>query len=63
MSDKTLDKIGFASLACVGGITGYLWAGMLTAAGIATVSTPVGIICGALAFIGMTQGADNSQEE
>lgn len=63
MSDNTLKNIGLAGAACVGGITGYLWATMLATAGIAAVSNPVGIVCGALAFIGMTQSADDAQEE
>lgn len=63
MSNDTLKTIGLAGAACVGGITGYLWATMLTTAGIAAVSNPVGIVCGALAFIGMVQSADSAEEE
>ena len=63
MSDNTLKNIGLAGAACVGGITGYLWATMLTTVGIAAVSNPGGIVCGALAFIGMVHDADSTQEE
>ena len=62
MADKG-KKVGIAALAGIGGVAGYLWAGLLTAAEIVTVSSPVGIVCGAVAFVGLALSSDKESED
>ena len=63
MKDEILNKVGYAALTVAGGATGYLWAGMLTAAEIAVVSNPVGIVVGALYFLGLALSAEESRSQ
>lgn len=60
MDDNILTAIGMVGLAGIGGCMGYLWAGLLTAAEIAAVSNPVGIVCGAIALPAIAYSAGNT---
>ena len=60
MNDDTLTAISLAGLAGIGGYMGYLWAGLLTAAEIAAVSNPVGIVCGAIVLPALAISAANN---
>ena len=63
MNKDKMKMSSLVGLAGLGGVTGYLWAGLLTTAGIAAVSNPVGIVCGALVFLGLGLGSDNEKED
>ena len=61
---KPEDKVGLAGLACLGGVAGYLWAGLLTAAEIVAVSNPVGAVIGAGVFMAVgIEAANNGSGE
>ena len=47
-----LEAIALGGAACIGGVGGFFYATFLTATEIVAVSTPVGIVAGALAFVG-----------
>ena len=51
MTTKEKVELGACGgLAAVGGVMGYLWAGVLTASEIVAVSNPVGATVGAVVF-------------